>query len=101
VIRDRHRSVADPTGEKFGEERTDRPVDHANIDDENGDNDDRNRIIDIARLRDRSEPAVQGIVGERREHEARQYSGLRPMWSDSQPKRMGVGVPMISPAPTI
>ena len=36
-----------------------------------------------------------------RPHRVQNITGLRPMMSDSQPKKMSVGVPMISPAPTI
>src|SRR5580704_8836960 len=50
VIRHRHRRVADPGGEIFSEERADWAVDHPNIGDQNGDDDDGNRIVDIARL---------------------------------------------------
>ena len=42
-------------------QRADRPVDHPNIGDENADDDDRNRRVDIARVRDRSEPRYKQI----------------------------------------
>ena len=44
-VRHGYRRVADPGGEKFGQERADRPVDHPNIGDENGDDEDRNRML--------------------------------------------------------
>ena len=69
VIRHGDRSVADPAGEIFGEERTDRAVHQADIADHDGDDDDRDRIVDIAWLRDQAEPAVQRIIGDRGQQE--------------------------------
>src|SRR6266516_4026746 len=72
-IRHGYRRVADPAGEIFGQERADRPVDHPDIGDQNGDDEDRDRIVDTARMRDRSEPQIERIVGDRRKEEAPQY----------------------------
>ena len=66
------RRVADPGGEVFRQERADRPVDHADIVDEDGDDDDRDRIVDVTRLRHRSQPVIQRVVGDRRQQEAAQ-----------------------------
>jgi len=76
VIRDGNRGVADPAGEIFGEERADRPVHQADIGNHDGDDDDCDRIVDVARLGDRAEPAVQRIVSDRREQEAAQDDRL-------------------------
>jgi len=60
VIRDGNRGVADPAGEIFGEERADRPVHQADIGNHDGDDDDCDRIVDVARLGDRAEQLYSG-----------------------------------------
>src|SRR5437773_1874655 len=70
VIRDGHRRVADPAGKVFSQERPDRPVHHAHVGHENENDEDRDGIVDGARLGDRSQPRIQRIVGDGREQEA-------------------------------
>ena len=72
VIRHRHRRVSNPAGEVFRQERPDRPVHHPDVANENEDDEDRDRIVDVARLRDRSQPQIQRIVSDRRQQHASQ-----------------------------
>ncbi len=69
--------------------RSDRPIHHPDVANE----EDRDRIVDVARLRDRSKPQIQRIVRDRGEqHVPPKITGLRPIWSDSQPKKIKLGV---------
>src|ERR1700745_174603 len=65
VIGNRYRGVADPRGEILREKSADRTIDHAHVANENDDDEDGNRIVDVPGLGGLSEPGVQRIVGKR------------------------------------
>src|SRR5262249_11210366 len=65
VVGHRDRGVADPAGEEFRQERSNRPIDHSDVGHENSYDADRRPEVALTRLRERSQPAVQGIVGDR------------------------------------
>jgi hypothetical protein len=53
-------------------------------------------------LSDRAEPRKQRIIGvSAASRKPAKITGLRPIWSESQPNKINVGVPITSPAPTI
>src|SRR6478736_3958473 len=49
MIRHRHRRVANPAGEEFRQERSDRPIHHPDVANEDEDDEDGDRIVDVAR----------------------------------------------------
>src|SRR5262245_5930087 len=72
VIWHRYRGVTDARREVFRQKRADRPIDHPHVVHQDGNDKDRDRIVDIVRLRHRPEPRVERIIGDGGEQKAAQ-----------------------------
>src|SRR5262249_38650730 len=72
VIWHRYRGVTDAGREVLRQKRADRAIDHPHVVHQDGNDKDRDWIVDIVRLRHRPEPGVEWIIGDGSEQKAAQ-----------------------------
>jgi hypothetical protein len=93
MIGHRHRAIADPRREELDQERRDWPVHHRDEDNEEVEHQDgqHHRI-----LSESTQPRENRPIGDHRQGEAQVLMLRRPIWSESQPKKIKPSDPIVS-----